>query len=151
MATHRKAMFAMGKLIKYLCWACMGATFYHFVLIKKYAKPETQFPVAEPFFDIAKRIDWFFYDMKVLLTKPAMTKMLPDRMPGVPYPKVLVLNFKGTLVHQTYELGVGVEIYKRPGLSAFLYKMAQNYEIVIFGNGEGSEINEAAMAIDPSG
>ena len=44
-----------------------------------------------------------------------------------------------------------MEIFKRPGLSAFLHKMAQNYEIVIFGNGEGGEINEAAMALDPNG
>lgn len=64
--------------------------------------------------------------MKNLLTKPAMTKMLPDRIqfPGIQYPKVLVLNFKGTLIHQKYTLGVGQEIYKRPGLSAFLSKMS---------------------------
>ena len=99
MAGHRKIMFGMGKLFKYLCWAGMAATVYHFVLIKKYKRPDETMPVFEPFFDIAKRIDWFFYDMRVLMTKPAMTKMLPDRMPGVPYPKVLVLNFKGTLVH----------------------------------------------------
>ena len=51
--------------------------------------------------------------------------MLPDRLSGIPYPKVLVLNLKGTLVHQTYKLGVGVEMYKRPGLSAFLTKMSR--------------------------
>ena len=96
---HRKIMFTMGKLIKYASWAAIGATFYHFMLLKKYAKPEQSMPVLEPFFGIAKSIDWFFYDMRVLMTKPAMTKMLPDRMPGMPYPKVLVLNFKGTLVH----------------------------------------------------
>ncbi len=75
---------------------------------------------------IAKFIDWSFYDLKNLLTKPAMTKMLPDRIqfPGIQYPKVLVLNFKGTLIHQKYTLGVGQEIYKRPGLSAFLSKMS---------------------------
>lgn len=73
-----------------------------------------------------------------------MTKMLPDRIqfPGIQYPKVLVLNFKGTLIHQKYTLGVGQEIYKRPGLSAFLSKMSQLYEVVIFGMGESGEINE---------
>ena len=61
------------------------------------------------------------------MTKPAMTKMLPDRLdlPNIHYPKVLVLNLKGTLVHQVYELGVGVEMYKRPGLSSFLHKMSK--------------------------
>jgi hypothetical protein len=78
--------------------------------------------VIDQFLNAAKFIDWSFYDLKTLLMKPAMTKMLPDRIdfPGIQYPKVLVLNFKGTLVHQKYTLGVGQEIFKRPGLSVFL-------------------------------
>ena len=77
------------------------------------------------FLRLARFVDWSIYDVKKVFTQPAMTKMLPDRLPGIPYPKVLVLNLKGTLVHQTYKLGVGVEMYKRPGLSAFLTKMSR--------------------------
>lgn len=142
-------MYAFGKLFKYSIWLATATTAYHFALLKKYPKPEDNAPVVEPFYTIAKRIDFAMYDLNVLLTKPAMTKMLPDKMPGMQYPKTLVLNFKGTLVHQTYTYGVGVELYKRPGLSPFLFKLAQNYEILIFGNGDGADINESADALDP--
>lgn len=78
--------------------------------------------------------------------------MLPDRLniPGQQHPKVLVLNFNGTLVHQKYSLGVGVELFKRPGLSMFLQRMAKYYEIVIFGMGEQGNINEACENLDPN-
>jgi len=56
---------------------------YHWALIKKYDKPETM-PTSEPFLEAARFVDWSIYDFKVLMTKPGMTKMLPDRlnMPG---------------------------------------------------------------------
>ena len=89
--------------------------------------------------------------MRILFTKPGMTKMLPDRisMPGIKYPKVLVMNLNGTLVHQTYKLGVGVEVFKRPGLSTFLQRMSQQYEVVVFGMGERGTIMEICEALDP--
>ena len=62
----------------------------------------------------------------------------------------MVLSFDGVIVHKTYNLGVGVELFKRPGLTAFLYKMSQNYEVVIFGNGDSGEINETAESLDPT-
>ena len=70
-------------------------------LIKKYENPDDKFLVSQPFLEAAKFVDWSIYDFRVLLTKPGMTKMLPDRMniPGQPVPKTLVLNFNGTLVH----------------------------------------------------
>lgn len=84
-----------------------------------------------------------------MFTEPAMSKMLPDRFAGMQYPKVLVLNLKGTLVHQTYGLGVGVELFKRPGLSTFIYRMSRQYEVCIFGMGDAGEINEVCEALDP--
>ena len=95
-------------------------------------------------------MDWSIYDLKKVFTQPAMTKMLPDRLPGIPYPKVLVMNLKGTLVHQKYSLGVGVELYKRPGLTAFLTKMSRQYELCIFGMGDGGEIHEVCEHLDPN-
>jgi len=87
---------------------------------------------------VARLVDRSVYEFKVLMTKPGMSKMLPDqmKMPGQMAPKTLVMNLNGTLVHQSYSLGVGVEIYKRPGLTAFLNKMSQRYELCIFGMGE---------------
>jgi len=67
-----------------------------------------------------------------------MTKMLPDKIefPGQEYPKTLVCNLTGTLVHQSYLLGQGTVLYKRPGLSVFLQRAARNYEVCVFGMGE---------------
>ena len=92
----------LGKAFKYTCWGAILLFFYHLALIKKYAKPESDaYLVSQPFLNAARNFDWFIYDMKILFTKPGMSKMLPDRinMPGIKYPKVLVLNLNGTLVH----------------------------------------------------
>jgi len=91
----------MGKVVKYTCWGAIAIFMYHMALLKKYEKPETAMLVSQPFLDAAKFVDWSIYDFKVLMTKPGMTKMLPDRMniPGQGHPKTLVLNFNGTLVH----------------------------------------------------
>ena len=102
---------------------------YHFAMVKKYDKPERDAPFCEPnFLDAALFLDFAIKDLYVLFTKPGMTKMLPDRpnMPGMgPGPKVLVLNLNGVLVYQKYQLGVGMEFYKRPGLTAFINKMSK--------------------------
>ena len=45
---------------------------------------------------------------------------------------------------------MGFEILKRPGLSVFLAQMAQNYELVLFGDQERNFIEEIAMALDPN-
>ena len=149
--THRKALFLLGKTLKYTIWATMGIFFYHFMLLKKMKNPEQAMLVSEPFLDAAKFVNWSIYDFKNLMTKPQMTKMLPDRpnIPGYAHPKTLVMNMNGTLVHQSYKLGVGVEVFKRPGLSTFLTKMSRQYELVVFGLGESGTINEICEALDP--
>ena len=98
---------------------------------------------------LARHVDYTIYDIKKIFTEPAMTKMLPDRPKGMPTRKTLVLNLKGTLVYQEFKLGVGVELYKRPGLGAFLSRMAMHYDIVMFGMGDAGELQEVAMALDP--
>jgi hypothetical protein len=112
---------------------------YHFAIVKKYEKPETEAPFIENhFLEAANFVDYAIKDLYILFTKPGMTKMLPDRFvpPGMMAPKVLVLNLNGTLVHQSYQLGVGLEIFKRPGLSTFIQKMSRMYEVVVFGLNE---------------
>ena len=83
MKFHRKIMYGFGKLFKYSLWLATAATAYHFFLLKKYPIPEANAPVLEPFYTVAKRLDFMIYDLHVLATKPAMTKMLPDKMPGM--------------------------------------------------------------------
>lgn len=146
-------MYLIGKTLKYTMWGAFSIFMYHWYLIKKYDNPETAKLVNQHFLEAARFVDWSIYDFKVLMTKPGMTKMLPDRLiiPGQMIHKTLVLNFSGTMVHQTYTMGVGVELFKRPGLSMFLQRMSNYYEIVIFGLGEQHIITEACMALDPKG
>jgi len=43
----------------------------------------------------------------MLLTKPPVEKLLPDRPPlppGAAYPKTLVINLRGTLIHSEYKV-----------------------------------------------
>ena len=60
------------------------------------------------------------------------------------------MNLNGTLVHQTYSMGVGVEMYKRPGLSSFISRMSKQYELVIFSMGESGTVQEVCEALDPN-
>jgi hypothetical protein len=88
--------------LKYTMWASFAVLVYHLALIKKFKKVEqdTSFYLL-PFLDLAKFIDWTVYDIKLLFTQPGMTKMLPDKLdiPGQEYPKTLVMNLTGTIVH----------------------------------------------------
>lgn len=141
-------MFAIGKSLKYLTWLSMGLFGYHFYLVKKSDKPEAAFLANEVFLNAAKNADYFLYDMNLLLTRPPVEKLLQDKpnMPGMVFPKTLVLNLRGTLIHSeykvifyllyVYQFGQGFEILKRPGLSVFLQRMSRFYEVVIFGDEE---------------
>ncbi len=99
-------MFALGKSIKYLTWLSMGLFGYHFYLVKKVEKPEAAFLANEVFLNAAKNADYFLYDMNLLLTRPPVEKLLQDRpnMPGMVFPKTLVLNLRGTLIHSEYKV-----------------------------------------------
>lgn len=105
--TYRKVMFALGKTIKYTLWVSFALFWYHMYLLKKTEKPESGFLANQVFLALAKSIDADFYDLKLLLTRPPVEKLLPDRPPlppGAAYPKTLVLNLRGTLVHSEYKV-----------------------------------------------
>ena len=100
-------MFVLGKAFKYAAWASIGLFWYHMYLLKKTDKPETGFMANEAFLNLARNADYAFYDMKLLLTRPPVEKLLPDRPPlppGSAYPKTLVINMRGTLVHSEYKV-----------------------------------------------
>ena len=59
------------------------------------------------FMRLARSADYSFYDLKLLLTRPPVEKLLPDRPPlppGAAYPKTLILNLRGTLIHSEYKV-----------------------------------------------
>lgn len=73
------------------------------------------------------------------LTKPPCSKLLPDippLPPGYQIPKTLVLNLSGTLFKTEFVFGKGTEIIKRPGLSKFLRRLSELYEVVILTDDE---------------
>ena len=100
-------MFAVRKTIKYALWASIGMFAYHLYLVKKSDKPEKGFLANEFFLNAAKTADYAYYDIQLLLTRPPVEKLLPDRPPlppGAMYPKTIVLNMRGTLVHSEYKV-----------------------------------------------
>lgn len=84
----------------------MGLFIYHMYLIKKTDKPEAGFLANQLFLDAARNVDFFIHDINLMLTRPPVEKLLPDRpdMPGVVFPKTLVLNLRGTLIHSEYKV-----------------------------------------------
>jgi hypothetical protein len=104
---YRRVLFAIGKAMKYTFWVSFGLFWYHMYLLKKTEKPEKGFMANEFFLNLAKNADYSFYDLKLLLTRPPVEKLLPDRPPlppGAAYPKTLILNLRGTLVHSEYKV-----------------------------------------------
>jgi import inner membrane translocase subunit TIM50 len=100
-------MFTLGKTIKYSIWASFTYFCYHMYLLKKTEKPEKGFLANDMFLTMARNADYAIYDMRILLTRPPVEKLLPDRPPlppGAAYPKTLVLNLRGTLVHSEYKV-----------------------------------------------
>lgn len=106
-------MFVFGKALKYTMWASSLLFFYHFYLVKQGARPDDGKLKLAPFMYMAEAADWHLYNMHLLLTRPPVEKLMPDRPrapPGAMYPKTLVLNLRGTLIHSEYKFGVGFEV-----------------------------------------
>lgn len=107
--TYRRVLFVLGKTVKYSLWATFAVFLYHMYLIKKLEKPETGYFASDTFLRLAKNVDWHIYDLTLLLTRPPVEKLLPDRPPlppgtGAAYPKTLILNLRGTIVHSEYKV-----------------------------------------------
>ena len=104
---YRKFWFMLKRTFKYSIWAGFALFLYHMYLLKKTEKPEAGFLANELFLNLAKNVDYAIYDLTILLTRPPVEKLLPDRPPlppGAGYPKTLVINLNGTLVHSEYKV-----------------------------------------------
>jgi mitochondrial import inner membrane translocase subunit TIM50 len=146
-------MFILGKTLKYTLWASTVMFFYHFYLLKQGEASANKMKLAV-FWEMANRVDWHVYQLHMLLTRPPVSKLLQDRPPAPPgamYPKTLVLNLRGTLIHSEYKFGIGFEVHKRPGLSTFINRLSRQYELVIFGDEEQGIIMDICQALDPKG
>jgi hypothetical protein len=75
-------------------------------LLKKTEHPEKGFLASDFFLRMARFADYSIYDLKILLTRPPVEKLLPDRpnFPGMVFPKTIILNLRGTLIHSEYKV-----------------------------------------------
>jgi import inner membrane translocase subunit TIM50 len=111
-----------------------GYTIY--VYRKEEITPQHRF-VFSPFLNTIKGIETAAKNLHRMVVDPPVSKLLPDLPklpPGYQLPKTLVLDLRGTLVSSEYSLGVGFEVKRRPGLTEFLSKMSQMYEVVLFSD-----------------
>ena len=137
MKAHRRIAFAMGKFIKYSLWFSTALFFYHYYQVMFSEKPSEGMLVNDTMLNLAYFWKWLYEDIYNLLTKPPVDSLLMERPPAPPgamYPKTLVMNLNGLLIHTEYKLGVGFEVLKRPGLTSFLGRMKREYELVLFSD-----------------
>lgn len=126
----------LGRFMKYLMWTGFFLYSYHVYLVFKTEKPEEK-AFDDRLLGWAFNTKYMYQDLKELLTQPPVKCLLGDRGPAPPgamFPKTLVLNVNGTLVHSEYKFGIGFEVLKRPGLSAFVNRVGRSYEIALFGD-----------------
>ena len=127
----------MGKFIKYSLWFGTALFFYHYYQVMFSQKPAEGMFVNDTMLNLAYFWKWLYEDIYNLLTKPPVDSLLMERPPAPPgamYPKTLVMNLNGLLIHTEYKLGVGFEVLKRPGLTSFLGRMKREYELVLFSD-----------------
>jgi import inner membrane translocase subunit TIM50 len=110
-----------------MIWGSFAIFCFHYYLLKNTKKPEKNMLANDLFLNQAKRFDWHVQQFFLLMTRPPVEKLLMDRPPAPPgmgYPKTLILNLRGTIVHSKYKMGEGFEYIKRPGLSVFLQRLS---------------------------
>lgn len=109
--------------------------------------------IFNPMLNAVKRVDHFVLGVYKIFVDPPVDKLLPDMPkppPGYMQPKTLVLDLKGTLVSIEYVFGKGYEVMKRPGLTEFLNKASQMYEVVIFSDEDFQLTHQLAQSLDPN-
>lgn len=95
-----------GKFMKYMMWTGFLLYSYHLYLVFKTEKPEDK-ALDDRFLGWAYNTKYMYKDLKELLTQPPVKCLLGDRgmaPPGAVFPKTLVLNVNGTLVHSEYKV-----------------------------------------------
>ncbi|KAF3327482.1 mitochondrial import inner membrane translocase subunit TIM50 [Carex littledalei] len=75
-------------------------------------------------------------------TEPLSEKLLPDLHPQEQHVFTLVLDLQETLIYSDWRRERGWRTFKRPGLEAFLERLAKFYEIVVYSD-------QLPMFVDP--
>jgi import inner membrane translocase subunit TIM50 len=75
-------------------------------------------------------------------TEPLSEKLLPDLHPQEQHVFTLVVDLQETLIYSDWRRERGWRTFKRPGLEAFLERLAKFYEIVVYSD-------QLPMFVDP--
>ncbi|CAI5515110.1 unnamed protein product [Closterium sp. Naga37s-1] len=93
--------------------------------------------------DVEERIHKF--------NQPASDRLLPDLTPQEAHVYTLVLDLEGTLVHSEWKRDRGWRTFKRPGAEAFLERMAQFFEVVVFSDQLNLSVDPILDRLDQKG
>eukprot|EP00898_Chlorokybus_atmophyticus_P006068 jgi/Chlat1/6462/Chrsp45S05974 len=81
--------------------------------------------------------------------EPSSDKLLPDLPPGLGHLRTLVLDLDETLIYSDWQRERGWRTFKRPGVDAFLERMAHFFEIVVYTDSLNSYADPMIERLDP--
>jgi Dullard-like phosphatase family protein len=146
----RRSLRFIWRLFSYGSFCLFSYTYYQYKTSKNYLE---QPAIYQPFVNAVKYVDDTVLGLKSLMIDPPLDKLLPDlprMLPGYMTPKTLVLDLKGTILSTEYVFGKGYVIMKRPGLTEFLNKLSQLYEIVILCEEDTFFMSQLTESLDPN-
>ena len=145
----RRGIRYLWRLLSYSSICLFGYTYYTYKTNKNYLQ---QTGIYQPFVNAVVYVDNTLINIRSLMIDPPLDKLLPDLQkmpPGYLTPKTLVLDLKGTILSTEYVFGKGYVIMKRPGLTEFLSRMSQLYEIVILCEEDTFFMGQLTESLDP--
>ncbi|XP_024356999.1 mitochondrial import inner membrane translocase subunit TIM50 [Physcomitrium patens] len=103
--------------------------------------------VAEFYIDTRKNLE----DQIRGIAAPSSSKLLPDLLPHEKGTFTLVLDLNETLLYSDWKRDRGWRTFKRPGVDAFLEKLAQHYEIVVYSDQLNFYVEPVLERLDQKG
>ncbi|KAK1269731.1 Mitochondrial import inner membrane translocase subunit TIM50 [Acorus gramineus] len=102
---------------------------------------------VQAYLDIRKAIEEVVRDYSV----PFSEKLLPDPYPQEQHVPTLVLDLNDTLIYTDWKRDRGWVTFKRPGVDAFLERLAQFYEIVVYTDQLNMNVDPILERLDQKG
>ncbi|KAK1317436.1 Mitochondrial import inner membrane translocase subunit TIM50 [Acorus calamus] len=102
---------------------------------------------VQAYLDIRKTIEEVVWDYSV----PFSEKLLPDLYPQEQHIPTLVLDLTDTLIYTDWKRERGWVTFKRPGVDAFLERLAQFYEIVVYTDQLNMNVDPILERLDQKG
>jgi hypothetical protein len=145
----RRALRLIWRVLSYGSMGLVAYTYYQF---KNSKDPKSETLVFPQVLEFVASAESTAVGFRSLFMDPPLDKLLPDLPklpPGYMQPKTLVLDLKGTLLSSEYVFGKGYVIMKRPGLTEFLNKVSQMFEVVILCEEDTFLMSQLTESLDP--